>query len=99
MVILYEILKIAFLIATILIALFFLRWNYILPSDTYIFGGKILLPFYIVLCGVMVGYIIWQVMLAKWDENVSASHIYVRAFTVGLIIGVTGALIYIFFGQ
>lgn len=98
MVILFEIIKIAFLLLTILIAIFFLRWNYILPNDSFIFIGKILLPLYLILCGVMIGYIIAQIMLAKWDDQTSTSSIYVKSFTIGIVIGILTALLYIFVG-
>ncbi len=99
MVILYEIMKIIFLILTILIAIFFLRGNYILPDETFTFYQKLLLPLFLVLCGIMLGYIIAQIMIAKGDESESPSRLYVKAFTIGLIIGIIGALLYIFFGQ
>lgn len=98
MVILFEIIKIAFLLLTILIAIFFLRWNYILPNDSFIFIGKILLPLYLILCGVMIGYIIAQIMLAKWDDQTPTSSIYVKSFTIGIVIGILTALLYIFVG-
>lgn len=99
MVIFYEIMKILFLLLTILIAIFFLRGNYILPDPTFVFRQKMLLPFYLVLVGVMIGYVISQIMLARGEEETSVSRIYVKGFTIGLIIGVIGALLYIFFGQ
>ncbi len=99
MVILYEIMKTAFLLVTVLVAIFFLRGNYIMPHETFTFLGKILLPLYLIMCGIMIGYIIAQIMLAKGEENISVSQMYVKAFTIGIIIGVIGALLYIFFGQ
>lgn len=98
MIILYEIIKIVFLLLTVLIAIFFLRGNYILPDQTFSFVGEILLPLYLLLCGVMVGYIVAQVMLAKGDETTLPSRIYVKSFTIGIIIGIISALLYIFFG-
>ncbi len=65
MVIFYEIMKILFLLLTVLIAIFFLRGNYIVPSNTFIFMEKILLPLYLIFCGIMIGYIIAQISLAK----------------------------------
>lgn len=99
MVIFYEIMKILFLLLTILIAIFFLRGNYILPDVTFVFWQKVLLPFYLVLAGVMLGYIISQIMVARGEEEGSLSRTYVRGFTIGLVIGLTGAFLYIFFEQ
>jgi len=96
MAILYELIKIIFLLLTILICIFFLRGHYILPSQTFALAGKILLPVYLILCGVMVGYIIAQIMVAKGDEKMQPSRIYVRAFTIGIVVGVIAALLYIF---
>lgn len=91
--------KILFLLLTIIVAIFFLRGNYILPHDTFQFVGKLLLPLYLILCGVMIGYVIAQIMLAKGEENTVAARLYVKAFTIGIIIGIVAALLYIFFGQ
>lgn len=99
MVILYEIMKILFLLLTILIAIFFLRGNYIVPSNTFVFMEKILLPLYLIFCGIMIGYIIAQISLAKGEEEGGVSRVYVKSFTIGLIVGIIGALLYIFFGQ
>lgn len=90
--------KIIFLVLTILIAIFFLRGNYVLPNETFVFYQKLLLPLFLVLCGVMLGYIIAQVMIAKGDDA-NPSRLYVKAFTIGLVIGIIAALLYIFFGQ
>lgn len=98
MIIFYELIKIIFLLLTVLIAIFFLRGNYILPDKTFTFVGEILLPLYLLLCGIMIGYLIAQIMLAKGDEQTLPSRIYVKSFTIGIIIGIIGALLYIFFG-
>lgn len=96
MVILFEIIKFLFFLLTMLIAMFFLRGNYILPNESFTFMGKILLPLYLILCGVMIGYIISQIMIAKGDEETSVSRVYVKSFTIGIILGVITALLYIF---
>lgn len=97
MIILYEIIKVAFLLLTVAVAIFFLRGNYVLPDPSFTFIGKVLLPLYLLMCGVMVGYIIAQIMLAQVDEHTPPSRIYVKSFTIGIIIGIISALLYIFF--
>jgi|GEM_PF-5233687 len=61
--------------------------------------GKILLPLYLIMAGIMIGYIFAQVMIARAEEDTTPSRIYVKAFTIGMVLGIIGALLYIFIGQ
>jgi len=94
---LLEILKGLYFLISILIGLFFLRGLYILPEDKYLLVGKILMPGYMLLTGLMIWYLIWYFLETrfqlKWKES-NLQKIYTIWFSLGLIIGIILAIIY-----
>lgn len=82
---------------TIFVGVFFLRWNIIFPV---VYHQMILyiMPWYLILCGLMIGYVIGEMRLSivKDDDMVSKDSILLKSFIIGVVIGLLLALGYIF---
>lgn len=100
MVIFYEILKIIFLIFTILVGLFYARGEVIFDAKSYQTTQQIMMPGYLVLCWVMIGYFIWAVRLSRYDDHTKElrqNQILSTSLILWLILGIALAIINIFY--
>jgi uncharacterized protein YacL len=88
----YEILKWFFFFLTIMIWLFFLRWEVLLSSSIYEIIKTFIMPWYLVFCGLMIGYLIANIQ----SRNTQSDNIYTKSFIIGIIIWITLALSYMF---
>jgi hypothetical protein len=77
MTIFFEIMKFIFFVVTILLGLFFSRGRLVFADEQYLFIQKMMMPGYMVLCGMMIGYLIGSVRLSRYDNpKEKANHIY-----------------------
>jgi hypothetical protein len=55
-----------------------------MSPDTYILVKQLLLPGYLIFCGMMFGYIIARLWLGYEEEHPQKQAIYVRSFMIGI---------------
>ena len=91
----FEIVKWVFFFLTIAVGLFFLRGNILMSAESYLLVKQLLIPGYLVFCGMMFGYIIARLWLGYEEEHPQKQSIYIRSFMIGISIGVFLAVIYI----
>lgn len=87
----FEVIKGFFFFATIVIGLIFLRGEVILGTKYFLIAKQLLIPGYLVFCGIMIGYILSQISNEEEKEQIS-----IKSFIVGISIGVILAIIYMF---
>ncbi len=88
----FEILKWFFFFLTIIIGLFFLRWEILLSGNIYEIIKTFIMPWYLIFCGLMIGYLIANIQ-AKNNDDTS---IYTKSFIIGITIGLVLSLSYMF---
>lgn len=93
--VLFEILKVVFFFFSMLIWLFFVRWDIIIAPEYYQITKQLLMPGYLVFCGIMFGYILFRVTLWYDDENPDKHKIQIRSYILGISVGVVLAVLYI----
>ncbi len=88
----FEILKWFFFFLTIVVGIFFLRWQVLLSPNLYEIIKFFIMPAYLIFCGVMIGYLIAHI----WAQNESSTKIYTKSFIIGIIIGIVLSITYMF---
>lgn|SRR5574344_2665488 len=96
MIVLFEIFKILFFVSSVAMGVFYLRGYYFLDNDAFIALGDILLPAYLILVGLMLGYLTILYYKSTNGEPTISQNLLVKGFIGGLMIGVLFALLYIF---
>ncbi len=94
MAIFYEIIKSIFFFATIAIAILFLRGEMLRWTDIYLYIKSLIMPGYLVLCGVVLGYIVAYILDIQKQQS---QQNYVVGFMIGTLIGIALAIAYILF--
>lgn len=92
----FEFIKWIFFFLTIVVGLFFLRGTILIAPEYYMIVKQLLMPGYLVFCGMMFGYIIARLRLGYEEEHPQKTKIYVRSFIIGISFGVLLAVFYIF---
>jgi hypothetical protein len=78
------------------VGIILIRGSVIFGPEYYILIKQIIMPGYLVLCGVMFGYIIARVQLGYDEEHPHQTKIYVRSFIFGVVLGMVLAIAYLF---
>ena len=96
MVVLFEILKGFYFFFSILIGLFFLRGLYVFPKEKFFLIWKILMPAYLFLTGLILGYILWYIWILKAniDDSKEIEKVYTKALIIWGIIWIVLGIIY-----
>lgn len=92
--ILFEVLKGVFFFLTVIIALFFLRGEVVIGVEYYETVKQILMPGYLLFCGMMLGYIIAQLRGGNKENIGEKNQILVKSFMIGLGTGLFLAITY-----
>lgn len=95
MVFFIEICKGIFFFLSIIIWLFFLRWDVIIGQQYYIIIKEILMPWYLIFCGIMLGYILARIQVWYDDEQGDYTKVLTKSFLIWTSIWVVLAIIYI----
>lgn len=99
MIILFQILNSIFLFFTLLMGAFLLRGDIIFGPEVALMMKSILMPAYLIFCGVMIGYLVGIIRIGK-EEYSEVLHkkekIYKNSFLIGILVGLVLALSYIF---
>lgn len=93
MIALFEGIKIIFFLLTVLITLLHLKGSDIMTTSQVMYVIGIVLPAYIVFCGILMGYIVAQGIAPTTGPNIAL--VYRRWFIIGLLLGIGLALVYI----
>lgn len=91
----YELIKLLYFISTIFVAVFFLRGE-VLFGSFYRMAIEYIMPGYLILCGIMIGYIIAQLWTSLYDTEDTKESLYLKSFIIGCVVGLGLALAYIF---
>lgn len=91
----YAIVKILYYIITVFVGVFFLRGE-LLFNEYYTTILEYIIPWYLVLCGIMFGYIVSKLWLLNEDDVTKHNSILLKSFVIGIILWVWLSLSYIF---
>ncbi len=100
MVILFQVLRGVFYFSTLLLGVFLVRWDIIFGVEIFKVLKEVVMPWYLILCGVMVGYLISMIWTGKipWSgELLIKESILKKSFIIGVGVGLLLALSYIIF--
>ena len=89
----YEVIKWFFFFATIFVGIIFLRWEIFWGVEKYDMIKSLIIPGYLVFCGIIIGYIIAHMLNPRADE---VNKTYVVSFIIGISLGIILAITYIF---
>ena len=86
MLVLFEIIKLLFLLFSILLGILIIKGESLFPQGNVADMTTILFPAYLVFVGLLVGYIL-ALMISKNTDSAEQSHsLYMRTFMVGMIL-------------
>lgn len=89
----FEIISWFFFFLSVLVWLFFLRGNIIFPGNVYNIIRIIIVPWYLIITGLMVWYLVANIWIKKDTDE---TKVYTKSFIIGIIIWVILALAYMF---
>ncbi len=95
MIFLMEVCKGIFFFITMLVGIFFLRGETMIWQQSYIITKEILMPGYLLFCGIMLWYILARIQIGYEEEKADQTKLYTKFFMIGTGIGIVLALIYI----
>lgn len=95
---LFEVIKWFYFLMSIFVWIFFLRWSYIFSESVFKTLWYLLMPFYLILSWLIVGYIIASVMKINVPSNNhdQLNAIYIKSFLIWIIIWCIASLVYIY---
>ena len=98
MIVFYNIYFILYALYVIILALCFLRGNYIFPEDIYNKLLLVLMPWFFFFTWILFGYLLGYFWILKNNiENIDfVNKVYIKSIVVGSIIGIVLAVIYIY---
>jgi len=86
MAIFYEVIKAVFFALTIAIGIFHLRWDVLWISDPLMEQlQKYIMPWYMLFCGIMLGYLVAHVRSGTQETEEWTNAIYIKSFLIGII--------------
>lgn len=71
---------------TIVVGLFLLRGSVIFGPEYYVWIKQMLMPGYLLLCGVMFGYIAARIQIGYEEEHPKKNKIYIQSFIIGIVL-------------
>lgn len=89
----FDIITWFFFFLSILVGLFLLRWEILFSWDVYVIIKNILVPGYLVITWLMVGYFVANIW-SKQDSD--EKKVYTKSFLIGILCWVILALVYMF---
>ena len=82
---LYRIIKAIYFVLTIGVGIFFMRGKLVFPDldDTIV---AYIMPGYVVLCGLMIGYLVAYIRISMETDDGRSQTIYIQSFIIGIIL-------------
>lgn len=65
----FEIIKWLYFALTAVVGFFFLRGQTVLSPEQFVMIKTLIMPGYLVMCGIMIGYTLASIWIAKFDHN------------------------------
>jgi len=94
--IIFQVFKGLFFIVTIFVALLFAVGKIIFNPQAYVMSMLLLIPWYLLLLGLMIGYILSNIQAAKYSKYPDfLNNIYKRGLVIGIVLGVILVVIYL----
>lgn len=90
-----EICKWIFFFITTVLWLFFLRWKDIVNLQSFVVIKEILMPGYLVFCGIMLWYILARINIWYNENHNDEAKIYTKYFLIWIGLWIVLAIIYI----
>lgn len=90
-----EICKWIFFFITMVVWLFFLRGKDIVNQQSFVIIKEVLMPWYLIFCGIMLGYILARINIWYNEHQDNEAKIYTKYFLIWISIGILLAIIYI----
>lgn len=94
MFVLLEVLKGVFFFLTVVVSLFFLRGEVVIWPEHYDIVKQIMMPGYLLFCGIMFGYIVAHLWSGNDEDNPHRVKIFAKSFMIGLGVGLFMAVTY-----
>lgn len=92
----FEAIKWIFFFLSIAVGIFFLRWDILFNADSYEIIKQVIMPWYLLFTGIIIGYIIYQFKdNKKTIFESSENKRLIKTFLVGTGIGIILAILYI----
>lgn len=96
MAVLFESIKWFFFMMTVVYAAILLKGELIFPADIVDRIIQVLMPGYLVFCGVLLWYMISLILVKKSDTPLEQNKWYIRSFLIGSFLGICLALVSIY---
>jgi hypothetical protein len=80
---------------SMIVGLFFLRGTDLLSDGVFDVLKQVLMPWYLIFCGIMLGYILARINIWYTESTDDHTKIYTKFFTIGIGIGIVLAFVYI----
>ncbi|MBP7848394.1 hypothetical protein KA013_04255 [Patescibacteria group bacterium] len=96
MAVLFESVKLIFFLLTIAIAFLLFKGEAIFPAQSIEHMRTLLMPGYLVLCGLLIGYITYLLRTSKIEDEEQLHRISVQSFIIGIMLGIMFALVHTF---
>jgi hypothetical protein len=94
----FKVLRGFFLFLTIVVGIVYLRGEVLFSPDNFTLIKTILIPGYLIFCGLIIGYLIATLRAGRseYDEGEDREKIAIKGFIIGMIVGVTLAILSLF---
>lgn len=92
---LMEVCKWIFFFLTMIVGLIFLRGENIMSTQALSITKNILMPWYMIFAGIMLGYVLANIQIGYEEDKSEAVKIYTKFFLIGISIGILLWVIYI----
>ena len=94
----FKLLRGLFLFLTIAVGIMYLRGEILFSAQNFVLIKNILIPGYLVFCGLIVGYLIATLWAGReqYQDFDDKEKIAIKSFIIGIVLGVVLAILYIF---
>lgn len=94
----FKLLRGFFFFLTIIVGIIYLRGEILFSAQNFILIKNILIPGYLVFCGLIVGYLIATLWAGReqYQDFDDKEKIAIKSFIIGIILGIILAILYIF---
>lgn len=96
---LFKVLRWFFYFFTIVTGVIYIRWEVLFSESNFELIKSIIIPWYLVFCGLMLGYLIatfWVGREKYQEDNINKERIATRSFLIGAVLWIVFALMYLF---
>ncbi|MDD2537455.1 MAG: hypothetical protein PHU61_03115 [Candidatus Absconditabacteria bacterium] len=94
----FKILKGFFFFLTLLVGIVYIRGDILFSPENFVLIKTILVPGYLVLCGLITGYLLATLWSGRkeYQDFDDKEKIAIKSFIIGIVIGISLAILYLF---